>query len=177
MKIVVGSRNPAKLAAVTEIVKEYPHLADAQVTGIETSSGVSEQPISLEDITRGAVNRAKNSFADCEYAVGLEAGFMQVPNSKSGYMNVSACAVFDGKDVHLGLSSAFETPNAEVMRLVAEEGLTFAEAGNRVGMTEDADIGKHGGLIGALTKGKVNRTEYVKQSLRMALIHIDEHEF
>ncbi|HYF29416.1 MAG TPA: inosine/xanthosine triphosphatase [Candidatus Paceibacterota bacterium] len=173
MKIVVGSRNPAKVEAVREILADYPRFKDAEIVGIEVPSGVPDQPTSFEEVTGGAVNRAQAAFIDCDYAIGLEAGFMRVPNAKSGYMNVSACAIHDGTDTHLGLSSAFETPDKEVMRLVVEEGLNFAEAANRTGLDPDPELGKKSGVIGKLTGGKINRKEYVQQSLVTALIHID----
>ncbi len=176
MKIIVGSKNPAKVEAVREILQDYPHLKDAEVVGVEADSGMGDQPLSLEETTQGAVNRAKAVFIDCDYAIGLEAGFMKVPNSKSGYMNVSACAIYNGTESHLGLSSAFETPDKEVMRLVSEEGLTLTDACLRTGLEKDTESARvtHG-VIGTLTGGRVNRKEYVKQSLRMALLHIDTH--
>jgi inosine/xanthosine triphosphatase len=177
MRIVVGSKNEAKVGAVTEVFLEYPHLKDAVVVGLEAPSGVTDQPLSLAEVVEGARNRARLVFQDCEYSVGIESGFMKVPHSKSGYMNVCVACVYDGTQYHLGISSAFETPNQEIMRLVVDEGLNFAQAGNKTGMTHDPHIGKHGGLIGELTKGKVDRKEYTKQALRMALIHIDQHAF
>ncbi len=174
MKVTVGSTNPAKVEAVREILQDYPYLMDAEIVGVEVSSGVPDQPTSFEEVTGGAVNRAKEAFIDCDYSIGLEAGFVCVPNAKSGYMNVSACAIHDGTDTHLGLSSAFETPDREIMRLVVEDGLNFAEAANRTGLDSDPELGKKSGVIGALTGGKINRKEYVQQSLQMALIHIDK---
>lgn len=174
MKITVGTRNPVKVAAVTELLKEYPHLADAEVTGIDVPSEVSDQPRSLEEVTSGAVNRAKNAFSDCSYSIGMEAGFVSVPHSKSGYLNLTAAAVYDGTNVHLGLSSAFETPDPEIMRLVVEGGMAFDQAANATGFTDDPNIGKAGGIIGTLTKGQVDRKKYVQEALRMALIHIDQ---
>lgn len=173
MKIVVGSKNPAKVEAVREILQDYPHLMGAEVVGVEVDSGIAEQPTSLEEVTQGAVNRSKHAFLECDYAIGLEAGFMKVPNSKSGYMNISACAIYDGTDTHLGLSSAFETPDKEIMRLVVEDGLSLDKAANAVGLTADEHIGRNEGVSGILTRGRVSRKEYVKQSVRMALVHID----
>ncbi|MEK7511303.1 MAG: DUF84 family protein [Patescibacteria group bacterium] len=176
MKIVVGSKNPAKVEAVQEILQDYPHLKDAEVVGVEVSSGVSDQPTSLTEVTTGAMNRAKASFVDCTYAIGLEAGFMEVPNAKSGHMNVTACAIYDGTDTHFGLSSAFETPDKETMRLVLEEGMNLSDAAVQTGWVETVDEArKHNGVIAKLTKGKLDRKEYVKQSIRVALVHIDEH--
>lgn len=176
MKIVVGSKNPAKLAAVRELLQEYPHLKDADVVGSEVASGVSEQPKSLEETVLGAVTRASNAFSECDFAIGIEAGFMQVPHTKSGHLNVTAVAIDDGTTIHLGLSSAFETPNIEIMRLVAEEGMTFDQAAHAAGLTEDQHIGKGEGIIGIITKGRLSRKAYVQEALRTALIHID-HEY
>jgi inosine/xanthosine triphosphatase len=177
MKMMVGTKNPAKLEAVKETLQEYPRFKDAKVVGVEVSSGVPDQPISLEDVTGGAVNRARaarDAQSDADYGIGLEAGFMKVPNSKSGYMNVSACAIYDGIETHLGLSSAFETPDKEIMRLVTEEGLNLAQAVNKTGYDVDPEVGKKSGVVGVMTKGRINRKEYVQQSLYVALAHIDD---
>jgi len=174
MKITVGSKNQAKLDAVREILQDYPHLKDAEVLGMEVASSVSEQPVSLQEVIQGAVSRAKNSFAECDYSIGLEAGFMEVPQTKSGFMNVNACAVYDGTDVHLGLSSAFETTKPEAMRLVIEDGMELSHASVQTGLIESVEKAKVQGVISVLTKGRVDRKEYVKQSLRMALMHIDQ---
>jgi|SRR3989344_1865167 len=176
MKIVVGSKNPAKVEAVREILQDYPHLMDAEIVGVEVATDVPDQPLSLEELTEGAVQRAKNAYADCDYSIGLEAGFMRVPHAKSGCLNVTACAIHDGEITHIGLSSAFETPDLETMRLVIEDGLDFSEASTRTGWVENGDIArKHDGIIGKLTKGKLDRKAYVKQAVQVALVHIDEH--
>lgn len=174
MKIVVGSKNPAKVEAVREILQDYPHLKDAEVVGVEVSSGVSEQPMSLDEIVKGAVGRASNAFKECNYSIGIEAGFMEVPHAKSGYMNITAVVIDDGSSVHLGLSSAFETPNAEIMRMVAEEGMTFDQAAVATGLTADENIGKGEGISGIISKGRLKRKTYVQEALRTALIHIDQ---
>ncbi len=173
MKITVGSKNPAKVDAVREILQDYPHLKDAEVVGIETDSGVGDQPISLAQVITGAMNRSKSSFIDCEYSIGLESGLMEVPFTKSGYMDVCACAIFDGKEQHLGLSSGWEFPDKEINRMIVEDGLDMSQAINKVGLTSDASIGAGQGAIGILTKGRLDRKAYTKEALRTALIHID----
>jgi inosine/xanthosine triphosphatase len=174
MRIMVATKNKAKLQAVKEILADYPHLKDATVEALDIPSGVSEQPLSLEEIMQGAVNRARSVYsAGVDYGIGIESGFMPVPLSKSGYMNICACAIFDGRIFHSGLSSGFETPDVEIMRLTANKGMSFDQAANHTGFTNDKDIGKNDGIIGVLTKGKVNRKEYTKEAIRTALIHID----
>lgn len=174
-KVVVASKNPAKVSAVTEILAEYPHLAGFEVIAQETDSGVGDQPRSLEETVRGARTRAEKAFADsgCDYAFGIESGVNQVPYTKSGYMDVCCVSIYDGKDHHVGLSSMFEFPDPEVMRMIVEEGMNMSDAVKKAGMTASEYVGWEEGAIGILTKGRMNRKEYTKQALRTALIHLD----
>jgi inosine/xanthosine triphosphatase len=174
IKIKVGSVNKAKLEAVSELLLDYSHLKDSVVEGISVSSDVSDQPKTLDETIIGASNRARHAFVECNYSIGLESGLMVVPNTKSGYMDVCVCAIYDGKEFHLGLSSAWEFPDKKVMELIINEGLDMSQAINKAGMTNDPKIGSNAGAIGILTKGRVDRKEYTKQALRMALIHIDQ---
>ncbi|MEX0916733.1 MAG: inosine/xanthosine triphosphatase [Candidatus Spechtbacterales bacterium] len=173
MRVRVGTKNEAKLGAVTDALSLYEAFRDAIVEGIEVASGVSDQPKELAEIVQGAVSRAKAAFEGCEYSIGLESGLMGVPHTKSGYMDVAVCAIFDGKDVHLGLSSGFEPPK-EVVRLVFEEGHNLGTASKIAGLTEKEELGKHEGLIGILTKGRMDRKEQAKQAVITAMLHIDK---
>jgi len=177
MLIKVGSKNQAKVSAVAELLREYPHLSHADVAGVASSSDISDQPLSLEETVRGAMNRARNCFLECNYSVGIESGLMTVPGSKSGYMDVCVAAIYDGKEFHLGLSSAWEFPDTKVMDLIVKGGLDMSQAINKAGMTNNAKIGAAEGAIGILTKGRIDRKEYTKQALRVALIHLEEFDF
>ena len=175
MIINVASKNPDKLLAIEEVIQDYSFLAGARVVSIEILSGVSEQPISLEETVNGAVNRAMNSFQNCDYSFGIESGLMQVPNSRTGYMDFCACVIYDGKTHSLGLSRAFELPLG-VVRKVFERGLNLNDAFVEEGLTKDRRIGAHGGVIKLLTKGRVDRKEYTKDAIRMALIQLENRE-
>lgn len=176
MKIKVGSKNEAKVKAVAEILQDYPHLAAADVSGTEVASSVSEQPKSLDETVRGAMNRALGAFNDCDYGIGLESGLMQVPNTKTGYMDVCVCAIYDGKEYHLGLSSAWEAPK-DVTSYMINDGLTMNEAAMKAGLTKNPKVGAAEGLIGIMTKGKLDRKAYTKEALRAALIHLEKFDF
>ena len=176
MKIIVGTTNNAKVAAVEEILKEYPHLAQATVEAVKTESGVSDQPKSLAETIDGAMNRARSSFKNCDLSFGIESGLMEVPHTKSGYMDVCACAIYDGKEFHIGLSSAWEFPDPKVTALMVEGGMDMSQAINHAGLTSNSAIGSAEGAIGILTKGKMGRKEYTKQALRTALIHLEQFE-
>lgn len=176
LTIIVGSINKSKVQAVQEIIKDYPHLAHAQVMGAEADSQISAQPKSLDETITGAMNRARSVFNNCNYSIGLESGLMSVPNTKSGYMDVCVCAIYDGQEFHLGLSSAWEFPNKAVMELMTKDGLDMSQAINKAGLTSKSDIGSQEGAIGILTKGRLDRKEYTKQALRAALIHLEQYE-
>lgn len=173
LRIVVGTTNPAKLDAVREIIRDYPHLAAAEIVGVKAASGVSEQPKSLDETIAGAMNRARGAFHDARYAIGIESGLFAVPHTKSGYMDVCVAAIYDGKEFHLGLSSAWEFPDPNITRLILDEGLDMSQAINKAGLTRSTTIGSEEGAIGIMTRGRLDRKEYTKQALQMALIHID----
>ena len=129
--------------------------------------------MSLDETIKGAINRAQGSFNNCQYSVGLESGLMTVPYTKSGYMDVCACAIFDGHNYYLGLSSAWE-PLATVVHYIINEGLDMNEAALQAGLTSKKNVVSAEGLVGIVTKGKLSRKEYTKEAIRMALIHLDQ---
>ncbi len=163
-RIYVASLNKNKINAVKEVFSDYC------VEGVACTSGVREQPTSLEETIRGAVNRAKSVFGDCEYSAGIEDGIARVPWTMSGYMNFCACALFDGCRIFLGLGPAFEYP-VECTKKAVEERITISEAFFPI--SERPDIGNEEGIIGWLTKGKINRQKYTKHAVEMAKIQID----
>ncbi len=173
MIINIASHNPSKIEAFREIIKDYNNLQPATIVDVDSLSGVSEQPISLDETIKGAINRAQGSFNNCQYSVGLESGLMSVPYTKTGYMDVCACAIFDGHNYYLGLSSAWEPP-AKIVQYIIQEGLDMNEAAFKAGLTPNKKVGSAEGLVGIVTKGKLSRKEYTKEAIRMALIHLDK---
>ncbi len=172
IKVNIASKNPVKVDAVKELLPLYEMFLEAKISSLEVKSGVSEQPKSLEETIQGAVNRAKNAFDECEYSFGIESGIMQVPHTKTGFMDVSACAIYDGKNCHVGLSCAFEFPPV-VVKMISELEINASDAFHKSGLTGDKNIGSSEGAIGLLTKGRVTRKEYTKQAIMMALIHLE----
>ncbi|MDD5253687.1 MAG: inosine/xanthosine triphosphatase [Candidatus Nanoarchaeia archaeon] len=172
MKINVGSKNEVKILAVKESISNYKIFSNVQIEGINANSEISAQPVSMEETIKGAMNRAKNSFKDCDYSFGIEDGLIEVPNTKSNYMNICVCAIYDGQNYHLGLGSAFEHPK-KVTNLVLQDNIEITEAFLRTGLIDNPKIGSEEGTIGFLTKGRLPRKEYTKQAIQMALIHIE----
>lgn len=112
--IVVGTTNPAKLAAVRELQAKWPllhghgsanipHTVMPEIVGIAVESGVRAQPLSLEDTIEGAENRARAAYEHfcnpkimddrtslCDVlAIGIESGLMVAPvRYEGGYLLV-----------------------------------------------------------------------------------------
>mgnify|MGYP001571614393 CR=1 FL=1 len=169
MRIHVGSTNPNKVGAVQDVIGTYPSFAGSNIVGVDVDSGVDDQPTSLAETVRGATNRAKAAFEGSELSIGLEAGVMEVPGA--GPMNVQVCAIFDGKIVHHGLSSAYVLP-ANVTALMQEQSKTMGEAVHDLFGNETAQSNKEMGLIGVLSGGRVVRRELCKQAVAVTMIHL-----
>lgn len=172
MKINVGTKNPAKVGALKELIQDYPLLKNSEIFPKEVTSNVSNQPKSLDETMRGAMSRAKGSFSDCDFSFGIESGLMEVPHIKTGYMDVCVCAIYNGKDFFFGLSSAWEAPK-KIADYILKEGLDMNEAALKAGLTNNPKVGSSEGLIGIMTKGRLTRKEYTKEAIRTALIHLE----
>lgn len=172
MKINIGTKNNAKIEALREILKEYPDFAKAEIIAREVETGVSHQPRSLDETIKGAMERAKNCFNNCDYSVGLESGLMQVAETKTGFMDTTVCAIYDGQNFHLGLSSCFEYP-PKVLKYMLDNNENASNAFRKLGFTDKEYIGYEEGIIGVVTKNRLNRKEYTKQAIMTALIHLE----
>ena len=63
MCVVVGSKNPVKVAAVAEVLAGYRDGAACAVEPHDVASGIAEQPMTLEETAAGARNRAAAALA------------------------------------------------------------------------------------------------------------------
>ena len=175
MKIVVGSKNNAKISAVAEYIVDYASLADATVIGINANSQVSDQPLTLNETITGAMNRAQEALAHegATYGFGIESGLMTVPHTLSGHLDVCACAIADIDGVYIGLSSAWEFPDVAISESMTKDGLDMTQACIKHGLTNDSEIGKKQGAVGIVTRGRLTRKAYTQEAVRNALIHIE----
>jgi inosine/xanthosine triphosphatase len=177
MKINVGSQNATKVTAVMDTVKLYPEIfISPEVVGVDVALEVFGHPKSLEAIVEGAVLRAKAALRDSSYSFGIESGLFAVPHSLSGFMEIQACAIFDGKTVHLGFSSAFEWPK-NVTELILKGEVDGSAALRILGITNHKKIGAmDGGIIGVLTKGRLTREKQIESSIISAMVQIEQKD-
>jgi len=175
MKIGVGSKNKTKVNAVAELLKDYPMFKNVEVFGVNIKIEEFGHPKNIKETVAGAIDRAKQAYVNNDYGFGIEGGLMEVPYTKSGYMEVAACAIFDGKKIHIGLSPGCEWPK-EVIDGILNKGMDGSQAMKSAGLTEHEKLGKHGGMIDILTKGRMNRTDFNRSAVAMALIHLENPE-
>ena len=174
MNLNVGSQNKTKVRAVEDAAKLYPDLfLDPRIVGLDVGTPLFGHPKNLKETVEGAVDRAKRAFVDCKYSFGLEGGLMEVPFTKSGFMEVAVCVIYNGKDICVGLGHAFEWPKG-VAELILADKADGSKAFKELGYTEHEKLGAmDGGISGFLTKGRMTREDQLKQAIVAALIRIE----
>ncbi|MDP2038113.1 MAG: inosine/xanthosine triphosphatase [Ignavibacteria bacterium] len=168
MKILVGSKNPVKVASVEEAFQNY--FKEIEVIGIEVDSGVSHQPVGEETFT-GAKNRAlalKHINAEGNLAayffVGIEGGIIKLYEK---WFAFGCICIIDSEDnVGFGSSPQFELPQSVIEKLLA--GIELGEVMDEIQNQENTKQ-KHG-AIGYFTNGVMNRKELYIEGLKVAIV-------
>ncbi len=170
----VGSGSGAKIEAVRSALA--PYTEHVHVEGRVVESGVSEQPVGFREIIAGARNRARAAFraGDCDLAVGIEDGLVELPDVEYGALNVGAAVVTDGRHESCGLSSGFGYPPGCLTPALGERqpiGKLFDELWrDSTGEDDTSGSGRSQGNIGRLTLGVLPRKEYGRHAVLCALI-------
>jgi inosine/xanthosine triphosphatase len=161
--IAVGSKNPVKLEAVTEAVKEiWPNCA---VVAANVTSNVSHTPMSEDEAIRGATNRAKAAIKDLdtELGIGLEGYVME---NKYGIF-VSGWVVAIDKKGTLSLGNCGSV-------LLPEKVATEVKKGRELSPVMDEfknqkETGKNQGVWGVLTNNLVPKHTGFERGVVFAL--------
>lgn len=177
MKIGVGSTNVTKITAVRDAVGLYPDIfPDAEVVGVDVVTDVFGHPKTMEETTRGAVGRAQKAFEGNTFGFGLESGLVVVPHTRTGYLEIQMCAIYDGKNTYLGSAPGFEWP-PKVAELIALGKADGSQAFKMAGFTENEKQGaEQNGIIGILTKGRMPREQQAVYSIIMAMVQLDNKD-
>ena len=165
--VAVGTKNPSKLEGASRAFRAMLG-GGYRLVPVAVDSGVGRQPIGLEAIVRGAVNRALNALErvkDAELGLGIEAGLFEVWEA---WVDIHA-AVLIGRDgfKSIGLSPGFPVPPGFVEEIL-RRGAELDEVADRHFGTHD--IGSSEGLIALLTNRVVKRQDLVYLAVASALI-------
>ncbi len=168
MKVLVGSRNPVKIAAVSEAFGRC--FGAVEVIGVAVDSGVPPQP-DAEQTFAGAANRAaalaRLNAADglgAAYCAGLEAGMIRLAGTWLAFGAV--CLVDAAGHIGQATSGMFPLPPGLVPAMHAGVGLgTLIDR-----LAGEQDTKRRGGAVGFLTGGLLDRQELYAQGVLLALI-------
>jgi inosine/xanthosine triphosphatase len=159
VKIIIGSKNPAKNQAVKNAFPEK----NFEFVSINIPSGVSEQPFSDEETIKGAVNRAVNALQEGngDIGIGLEGG---VQETSHGLLlcNWGALASKELEPIIAG-GARILLPESIAQRL---------RAGEELGPVMDKyakmkNVRENEGAIGIFTNSSVNRIEMFTHIMKL----------
>ncbi len=164
-KIIIASKNPAKIKAVENAFSKVFPNEKFECEGVSVASEVPDQPIGETETLLGAENRVKNAIKEykADYWVGLEGGVAHNNNQLEAF----AWMVVRSKDMYgKGRTGSFFLP-PKVAELV--------KGGMELGHADDVVFGQSnskqkGGAVGLLTNNLLTRTTYYEQALILALI-------
>ncbi len=163
-RVVVGSTNPVKIAAVQAVIVRLA--PEAVVVGVAVSSGVPDQPIGDAETQAGARQRAIQALKDGggSLGIGLEGGIVQMAN---GSMRSCAWAVVVDEEGCEGLGGSLSMPLPEMVAVRIRAG---EELGHAMDAVVQATGTKHGrGAVGILTAGLVDRQRAYEPMVAYAL--------
>ncbi len=165
-QVIIASKNPVKIAAVTEGFETmFPHM-QANYIGISVPSLVSDQPMSSDETLLGAMNRAQGAqtaMPEADFWVGIEGG---IEKTEQG-MECFAWIV---------IRSLTQTGNAKTgVFFLPPAIITLIEQGKELGDADDIVFGKinskqEAGSVGTLTNNAITRTDYYREAVILACI-------
>ena len=151
LSVAVGSLNPVKVSAARLALERAGF--DFALQGVAVPSGVAEQPIGMEEIARGARQRALNARAalGCAWGVGMEGG-VEFDRAGDAWL-FSVVAIVTAERDSLARGGQLLLPPRVAARL---------RAGDELGPVMDELLGtsniKQGlGAVGYLTGGLITR--------------------
>lgn len=174
IEIHVGSKNQTKIQAAKNVLSMSELFNGATIEGVDVEVEEFGHPTTLSETIQGAKERASVAFKGSDMAVGLESGLFEAPETKTGYLETTVCALYDGRQFAVGLGPSFEWPKA-VLDLILN-GRDGSQAFKEVGLTDHAKVGASEGAIHTLTNGTINRTQLNELAIIMALVQLQNPE-
>lgn len=161
MKIIIGSKNPAKIKAVQDVFQKY----EAEYMTLDIPSGVNNQPFSDEETIKGAINRAYRALeaGNGDIGIGLEGG---VQDTEFGLFLCNWGALAEkGKPPIIAGGARIPLPDAVAAKLAAGE-----ELGPVMDVfTNKNDIRKKEGAIGVFTDGEISRSDMFSHVMKLLI--------
>lgn len=163
-RVVVGSTNPVKIAAVQAVLDRLA--PGCAVEGVAVASGVPAQPMGDAETQAGARQRAREALhtTGATLAIGLEGGVVE---QVDGTLRTCAWAVAVDPAGEEGVGGSLSMPLPERVAQLIRQGMELGHAMDVVARTVGT---KHGrGAVGILTAGLVDRQRAYEPMVAYAL--------
>ena len=172
MKIIIGTKNQKKVAAVRAVFKQVFDLSDIEVVAYDAPSGVPEAPHDHETLD-GAMNRAREceKMDGADFYVGIESGLVERYNNF--FEEAWAVIIPASGEPLLGYSSGLMLPNIVATRM------RTGEKHNEIMKEYDklfARYNDNNDTWSRYTGGNISRQISLDEAVRNALIQSKESE-
>ncbi|WP_226036383.1 DUF84 family protein [Aquibacillus saliphilus] len=166
MKVFIGSKNPAKIKAVTNV---FPHY---EMKEVDVSSKVSLQPYSDEETLEGAINRATecSSLAKGALGIGLEGGVMELDTGM--FLCNWGALVDESGELYVAGGARIPLPTAVKNQL--DKGSELGEVMDDY--TKMKEVRKREGAVGIFTNEMVSREEMFTHVLKLLKGQYEFHQ-
>lgn len=159
MNFIVTSTNKVKTQAVEATLQKI--LSDPSlrysVEGCSANSDVSDQPKSLEETKRGAINRIFNcNVSDADYYISIESGVEREYDNTYSFTFAAICDHTKNR-FGFGLSTKFIVPDDNANKI---------QSGSSLGSI----VHNPNGLISELTNDLIRRSDLISEAVISALI-------
>lgn len=164
IKVIVGSRNPVKINAVTAALTTLFADNIIECQGMDAPSGVADQPMTAADTREGAINRVKycQQHHQADFYVAMEGG---VDNFEYGPATFAYVVIANNSSKSIGRSAMLPLPPLVYRALLAGEEL--GQVMDRLFNTNN--IKQKGGAIALLTNDRATRESIYTQALILAM--------
>jgi len=170
-KIAVGSQNPIKIEAVKSAFEKV--FGECEIVGVSVSSGVSNMPLSFEEMVEGAENRAKRARDKliADFGVGLEGGF---EDEIVGTFLTGFVAIVDRNGVWgYGQGSGLLMPK-RIVDEVRKKGKELGDVMDEIRGLKNTK--QHEGCVGFFTNNLIPRKEAFERTVIYALSRFSRKE-
>jgi inosine/xanthosine triphosphatase len=166
-RIYIGSANPVKVECTRKGFEEvFQDISAFEFIGKSVPSGVGDQPMTNGETLLGAKTRAENlkeKFPDGNFFVGIEGGIQVVGNEMEAFAWI---VILGDNIVGKAQTSTFQLPD-KIVELI-HQGVELGHADDMVFRRNNSKQGN--GAVGILTKNVIDRAEYYRHAVILALI-------
>ncbi len=168
MRVIIGSISPVKEEAVKRGFKTLFPEVNFVFECVKASSGISDQPMSNDEIRSGALGRIKHArelSPEGDFYVGLEGGTEEMYGDLYNY----GWVIIESKNNKQGYGRTFSFALPPAIRnLIIHEGMEQSHATDKVLQKSGTKTGT--GTIGPLTNDTLTYTDWYTPAVIGALV-------